>query len=295
MTLLNKIKQTNQKHCEELSLFADIMNDNKINYVVVKGQMIAKLYPTPDVRLPGDIDFLCYNIEYDEIKEKIDSLLDIKLPKVIIEKEIAFNRNNILYELHTSLIKFRYGKHNREWNKELEYSLRNIKVYNDNICILEPTINTAYVFAHLFFHFIREGIGLRHLCDMAVILHHYRNDIDKERLEKILERIGLINAFNVFGKILIENIGLPKDDFPFIISNKYEKEKKRILTHILDGGNFGRHNRITKKSGILFKLETAYYTFKHCLVYFRLAPKEMIMMIPWAIKENLKIYFKSNS
>lgn len=295
VALLSKIKQLNNKHYSELKDFAERMNGKNMDYIVVKGQTIAELYPNPNVRIAGDIDFLCYDKNYDDIKAELEDLFCIKLPKIIIEKEVAFTRNGILYELHKDLIIFRYKKHNDFWKEELSKSLT-IKCFSNNsdVCILEPTINVAYVFAHLFFHFIKGGIGLRHLCDLAVMLHHYKNDIDKERLESILKGTGIFNAFIAFGSVLIDYIGLPKNEFPFDISCKYEKKGKVIMTHVLKVGNFGRKSRKTKSVGFKYKMETALYIIKNSIKYFNLAPWEMTMLFPWTIKENLRIYWHEN-
>lgn len=295
VALLSNIKKINEKHYGELKDFAEKLNAKDIGYVVVKGQTISELYPNPNVRIAGDIDFLCYDKNYDDIKAELEDLLCIKLPKIIIEKEVAFTRNGILYEFHKDLIIFRYKKHNDFWMKELNKSLA-AKHFSDNsgVCILEPTINVAYVFAHLFFHFIKGGIGLRHLCDMAVMLHHYKNDIDKERLESILKGTGIFNAFIAFGSVLIDYIGLPKNEFPFDISCKYEKKGKLIMTHVLKVGNFGRKSRKTKSVGFKYKMETALYILKNSIKYFNLAPWEMTMLFPWTIKENLRIYWHEN-
>lgn len=292
VALLSKIKQLNDKHYSELKDFAERMNGKNMDYVVVKGQTIAGLYPTPNVRMAGDIDFLCFGKDYNTTRVVLEDLLDIKLPKTIIEKEVAFTRNNILYELHKELIIFRYKKHNNYWQKELNKSLEMKTFANSgHIRILEPTINIAYVFAHLFFHFIKGGIGLRHLCDLAVMLHHYKNDIDKERLESILKGTGIFNAFIAFGSVLIDYIGLPRNEFPFDIPNKYKKKERQIIKHILTGGNFGRKSRRTKTVGFKYKIETALYILKNSIKYFCLAPWEMTMLFPWTIKENIKIYW----
>lgn len=295
VALLSNIKQLNEKHYGELKDFAEKLNAKDIGYVVVKGQTIAELYPTPNVRMAGDIDFLCYDRDYNTVKVVLEELLDIQLPKEIIEKEVAFTRNSILYELHKDLIIFRYKKHNDFWKEELSKSLKH-KTYanNSDVCILEPTINIAYVFAHLFFHFIKGGIGLRHLCDLAVMLNHYKDNIDKDRLESILKGVGLFNAFMAFGGIIVDFIGLPKNEFPFNIPDKYKGKGKLIIRHVLAGGNFGRKSRKTKTVGLRYKIETAVYILKNSIRYFYLAPWEMTMLFPWTIKENLRIYWHEN-
>ena len=46
------------------------MDANQIDYVVMKGQTMAVLYPHPDVRTSGDVDFLVKD-DYQEIQRNL--------------------------------------------------------------------------------------------------------------------------------------------------------------------------------------------------------------------------------
>lgn len=93
------------------------------------------------------------------------------------------------------------------------------------------------------------------------------------------------------GGIIVDFIGLPKNEFPFNIPDKYKGKGKQIMRHVLAGGNFGRKTRKTKTVGFKYKIETALYILRNSIKYFSLAPREMTMLFPWSIKENIKIYW----
>ena len=61
---LEQIKQENQRINHEIAEFARLMSDTYTEYVVVKGQTIAALYPEPLVRMSGDIDFLIHDYQH---------------------------------------------------------------------------------------------------------------------------------------------------------------------------------------------------------------------------------------
>jgi hypothetical protein len=60
----------------------------------------------------------------------------------------------------------------KEWQEKYFVEIDGVKVRT-----LSPTLNAAYVFIHLFFHFIREGVSLRPFCDWAIVLHYYYSGI----------------------------------------------------------------------------------------------------------------------
>ena len=277
------IKQQNGRVNKELSSFVYECDRTGLNYFVVKGQVIACLYPHPELRQPGDIDFL--------INQILQIFPDVAFPQYFPEKEFAFNHNGITYELHTRLVDFGCKKHRvlwediiaKEWSQYFYVDIDDVKVRT-----LSPTVNAIYLFLHLFFHLIREGVSLRQFCDWAVFLHHYRNTIDKQQLTEIIQALDMQNAYKAFGCVLVDELGLPEDEFPMLITDENRRWKERILDDVFSGGNFGKQNHHAKTS-IGFKFETLQLAIRNCIRYHKLAPSEMRMMIPKMIGINLKL------
>ena len=153
---------------------------------------------------------------------------------------------------------------------------------------LSPTINAVYLFLHLYFHLIREGVSLRQFCDWAIMLHHYRNEIDRDALIEILLQLDMIKGYKAFGTILVDELGLPEEDFPLSLADEDRGMKGKILEDIFKGGNFGKHNH-KAKSAIGFKFETFCMAVNNSIRYYSLAPSEMRMMIPKMMKINIKL------
>ena len=284
-----QIKLQNTKINKELISFAQSSQKYGLNYVVVKGQTIGCLYTNPQLRAAGDIDFLVPDIS-SQLSEVFPG---IKFPATLKEKELGFEYNNIPYELHLRLTDFGCKKHQRiwenviseEWIKEYYVEIDRVKVRT-----LSPTTNAVYLFLHLFFHLIREGVSLRQLCDWAVMLHHYRNEIDKDTLENILQQLDMIKGYKAFGTILVDELGLPEEEFPLPLAEEDRGMKKKILEDIFQGGNFGKHNH-KAKSALGFKMETFRMALNNSIRYHSLAPSEMRMMIPKMLRINLRLLF----
>ena len=283
---LEKIKRRNLAMNTEVAEFSRLMAVANAECIIVKGQTLAALYPEPLVRMPGDIDFLVK--DYRQAADMLLTHWGVELPKSLAEKEVVFTHGSTLYELHTYLINFGCGKHRTYWEQALsESNPAYVMIGGEQVPVMNPTLNAAYIFIHLFFHFIHEGIGLRHLCDWAVMLHHYANEIDRARLEEILRNVGLLEAFKAFGTILVDKLGMV--DFPLPLADKDRRMQSYVLSDILSGGNFGRGNRLVTKAGLKHKMETMLIVLKHSIRYVRLAPTEMCLMFYRRCMVNLKL------
>lgn len=287
----------------ELSSFANRSQDAGLEYLVVKGQTIGCLYANPGLRVSGDIDFL--------IPENLNGNLDlnrvftdVEIPKRISEKEYGFNSNGVTYELHIRLIDFGCKKHQEVWENIIaeEWTLQKsdgrskmeegcfVTINGVKVRTLSPTVNAVYLFLHLYFHLIREGVSLRQFCDWAMMLHHYRNEIDKDTLKEILQQLDMIRGYKAFGTILVDDLGLPEEEFPLSLADEDRGMKEKILKDIFQGGNFGKHNH-KAKSALGLKMETFRMAVNNSIRYYSLAPSEMRMMIPKMMRINLKLLF----
>ena len=289
---LEQIRLQNQQMNAEVAEFARLMVKTQTDYIIVKGQTLVALYPDPLLRMSGDIDFLIR--DYEHTAEVLKAHWNVELPRSLAEKEIAFTHGEALYELHTYLIDFGSNRHKRYWEKTLAESTPiYIIIGRERVAIMEPTLYVAYVFIHLFFHFIHEGIGLRHLCDWAVVMHHYADEIDKPRLADVLQIVGLMKAFKAFGCILVDQLGMT--DFPYSLSENDRKFQQRILKDILHGGNFGRNKRNVRNAGLKYKAETMWKVLSNSIRYLSLAPSEMFLQTHRRMMINLKIIFHRES
>lgn len=275
----------------ELVSFANTCDDLSLEYMVMKGQTLGALYPKPKLRMPGDIDFVIPPYGKDAWGQKVGQIFPGEtIPSKMAVDEVSYTKNGQPFELHTSLRTFAKKKHQDVWDEAMAEEWRErhvVKVNGYNVRTLSPTINAAYVFLHLFFHFIREGVSLRQLCDWAVLLHNHREDIDRDRLLTLLMGLQLFDAYCAFGVILVQELGLPRKDFPFVISQDDEKWKEKILHDIFGGGNFGKLNHKATTS-LRYKMETMNVAIRNFFRYYRLCPSEIGGMIPRLVEKNIK-------
>jgi hypothetical protein len=154
---------------------------------------------------------------------------------------------------------------------------------------LSPTTNVVYTFYHPFNHFIKEGIGLRQIVDLAVMLYAYHDEIDKDKLKRMLRKLGLYCMFKAFGTILTDYIGLSEKYFPFKLVEKDRKKENLILADVLYKGNFAKSVRNNNLSAMQYKKETFKLMFRQCCNYFSLAPSELIFFMPRRFKGDVLV------
>lgn len=258
------------------------------DYAVVKGQTIAALYPKPALRKPGDIDFIVR--DYALARTILSEKWQVELPERLIEKEFAFVHNNIDYEIHDALIAFGSKRNQQYWDNLMQRPFSTVQVADTPVCTLEPTLYAAYVFIHLFFHFVREGIGIRHFCDWAVLLHHYQNQINNEELTSILKKLGFLDAYRAFGTIIVDYLGV--NCFHLELNDKDRKWANKILPHVLYGGNFGNSKKSDSLTSIGLKFHTFFRGVSVCCKYLPLAPTELLFTIPRYLRVNLRLILK---
>ena len=79
------------------------------------------------------------------------------------------------------------------------------------------------------------------MCDWALLLHANRGKVNEAYLADVLEKMGLMKQWKVFGCIVVDSLGLPVEEMPFYDA-KYRKKAAKVLDLIMLEGNFGQEN-----------------------------------------------------
>lgn len=287
MTLISyllTIERQNSAVNRELTSISEWLTKQGIGFCVVKGQVIGQLYAHPEQRQAGDIDIYCGNSDIERLKGLMAER-GIHLEDDFSSRHFSFEQHGVEFEIHYKLANFNTKGNRRYWDRLVEEDLRHsgnnmTEIEGKRIPTLSATMNATFVFIHLYHHFLKEGVGLRQLCDWARVLHRCKEDIDRKELEGILSRLGYIRAYRALGSILTERLGLQEADFPFVITRRDKRYGQRILKEVMRGGNFGWYGRKTTEGGVLHSLETGIVSLRHCLRYCALSPKESLMFLP---------------
>ena len=264
---LISLARTHQRINAMIARIVTALRDNGIESVLMKGQGLAANYPVAELRQCGDIDLYVGKEKYDAACALVDAMAGETEAAKGYGTELNYHIvvDGIIVEIHRLTSLFYY-------NRELDvvykpYSDKGMAVGGNSMMINglkvwlpADTFNAFFVFHHAWNHFISEGVGIRQLCDWTMLLHAKRETIDREELSDMLCRLHLMDAWQVFGCIAVEWLGLPENEMPFY-DDKCGKRAKRAVKMILKEGNFGfewsmakahRKQKGTKRSLITF-------------------------------------------
>lgn len=280
------IEKANARVNENLVSFVNFMERKEIDYIIVKGQVVGSIYPNPNARMSGDVDLYFVGDNYTKIKGLVEQRLGKQLSKLSDGKHVEFEVNGVIFELHNKLSRLATRKHQEYWDQMIDNAILKgtdtVNINGKDIKTLSATYNAMYIFVHLFYHMTASGVGLRQLCDWAMVLsfngnHNDNHNIDANRQEEILKELGYLKAYKAMGAFLVEYLGLPEEQFPLVLDEKDRKWVETIKKNILKRGNFGRSGRKVKKIGVLHSIETGYLNMVQTLTFYRLAPKEVLL------------------
>lgn len=241
---LISLARSHQRINDMIVRIVTVWRDNGIESVLMKGQGMAANYPVPELRQCGDIDLYVGKEKYDEACVLVNEMAGETEAAKGYGTELNYHVvvDGITVEVHRLTSLFYY----REMNAIYEpYSDKGMTIGGDSMMINGvrvwlpvDTFNALFVFHHAYHHFISGGIGMRQLCDWTMLLHAKHETINRDELSEMLRCLHLMDAWQVFGCVAVEWLGLPEDEMPFY-EDKCSRRAKRAVEMILKEGNFG--------------------------------------------------------
>lgn len=235
------------------------------NVLLIKGQGIAQCYTRPLWRASGDIDLLVDPHQYETVKSFLGRVASSPSREKISTLEYVAIIDNWIVELHGTL-HCRLTRRLDSFLDKIQDDCCNrdgTRVWdNGGIVVYLPSEeNDVFViFTHIIKHFFREGVGLRQLCDWCRLLWTFRKVIDRNLLEKRLKEAGIVSEWKAFAALAVDWLGMPVEAMPlYNESNHWKRKSKRIMTFVLETGNFG-HNKdlsyLRKNSLVVRKIKS---------------------------------------
>ena len=283
-----------------LQLLVVTLRNGGVEPVLLKGQGLAHHYPTPELRQCGDIDIYVgrdnYEKAYDLILPIASEIEDRQ--EIWQMKHFDATVGKIMVEVHhkTDVMSSRKSDHiyQNYMLDGLSKNLSFIKVGDIEVSTPNDTYNVFYVFYHLWRHFSTSGVGLRQFCDLACFLHTHVGKLDLPYLKKMLDNLGFMKPWQVFGCFLVKDLGLSEEEFPFY-NNKYVGKVDRVRDYVMTDGNFGVNVLAgqEKRRGYLHgKWVTVKYYVLRYFRMFSLFPKHTILSCYYLMRHGFTQVFK---
>lgn len=286
------VQQQNEVMDRAVARLCQKLDAEGLRYVVIKGQTLNVIYDSPGVRQSGDIDFMVHPDDWDKAYGMFEDALGKEAIESHSVKHVEWKEDGIQYEMHRMLTSFASSRHQRYWDEVVMKGVWenpcHVEIEGVKVPTLAPTYNVLYVFVHVFYHLIIEGVGLRQFVDWFILLHKTAG-LDADLLETHLEGIGLKKAFTGLGTVLTDYLGMPEKEFPFEIGDAEHKAAPKLISNILKGGNFGHNKQYAQAHGVIHAMQQFGRVAKQVAKFHRLAPSETWLRLPqmwwhWCLK-----------
>ncbi|MDO4380637.1 MAG: nucleotidyltransferase family protein [Clostridia bacterium] len=215
------------------------LRESGIMAICVKGITLRSLYKNGELRPSSDEDLLIKPEDFPTF-EKVMEENGLKLLNEASNEETYFDKTSMLIiEAHEKLF-FESGELGKNLDAFFESPFcgsHELIINNMPILTLGVQSGLLYLVCHAFKHFIRCGVGIRQVCDIAVYIRTYKNEIDFERLKDDLSKINAEKFFEGLVNIAVKYLGF--EDIAFLQSDR-AKDDEALLDDILRAGIYGR-------------------------------------------------------
>ncbi len=205
----------------ETERISALLENKKIPYVLLKGSVIRRYYPQDWLRTSCDIDIL---VPEAQVNDAVDAVIaeGYTIGPRDYHDIALYSESGVLLEMHYSLL---------ENTDNLDNVLKDVwqhTVSTDTQLVkLTDAFLIFHVIAHMSYHFISGGCGLRSLIDLWII--NNKMNISVESSKELLERAGIY-------KYALEMSALAA----YIFGEAEETEiTETLLLYIMSGGTYG--------------------------------------------------------
>ncbi len=213
----------------------DLLEQHNIPCVILKGMSVARMYPHPELRAPGDIDILVDEENINEVGRLM--LADGFALSHDQEKHVCYDKGNLSVEVHRKVARYpdnEKGHYTKEYMRSAPNRAVQATLNGVSFPVLPDVDQLISLLLHMAEHLSDSGIGLRQLCDWAVAVHAMRSEIGEEQLH-LLDRCGLLVFAKTMTRLCEKYLGLPPVDWA---ADADETATDTLISDILDGGNF---------------------------------------------------------
>jgi hypothetical protein len=196
---VDSIEKRYQRQMEVLNELRSLFAKSQIEILVLKGAVLASLYPVCEHRECGDIDIFLYE-NYEKGNLVVDKM-GIKVEKLGL-KHSNFYFKGVPIENHKSLLNVANNRYDREIERHLHRMLKDGKIEDFHL---------LFNIRHTIVHFLSSGVVLRHFTDLYLLLKHFCSNTGCEaglrEIFEILKQQGQLKIFTGFVHLINECFG----------------------------------------------------------------------------------------
>lgn len=279
VSMVLQVEKKNRWMNDRVAALAALFEGEDIRYAVMKGQTVARFYPNPLMRMPGDIDVYVAERDFGRACSLMEcqgyAMTDYTMLHATYSKEGCPE-----VEIHFAVQKLQWLPHYRRLQRITRQMVDNaeakyIDIAGQQVAILPAELEVLLYTIHAFNHVLNGGLGLRQVVDWMLCVRTIYDEIDIEKLKKLLAGTGMTAMFRVLGYICSEYLGMSLNTTLWIgtglhYSDKDVKTGHELIKWIGVAGNFGHSlNQSRPQFYIRF--------LKNCWRFRRLGYKEVFI------------------
>ena len=251
----DKSKKKFWKRIELMEQLALQFKNAGLDVMFLKGATTARLYPEPQLRVFGDIDYYMFG----DSGKSVQVLKDMGVAtKEYFNHHTQASFKGVLLENHYDFLDRENHRGNLPLDDELKrlakveghsypFKFENPEV--DNAYSMSPTMNAIFLMRHMAIHFFSESVAMRMLYDWALFQKKNAGEVDWNKTQELYKKSGMPLFPRMIQGILVSKLGLDMSCSPIqpicnattdriwqsIIespaSNPYKKNSTRFLLY----------------------------------------------------------------
>ena len=218
----------------------NLLADNAVPYVILKGQASAFYYPNPLLRTTGDVDFLVEKGSIEKVKELLLEESYSMNPHNTSLCHLDFHKRNELLEMHWEPNGIPNGEKGDLCRTYLQDAVSAAKLFEkDGLRLYLPDrLHHGFILLlHTAHHMINTGIGLRHLCDWAVFVNSVSDEEFITLFKDKLKSVGLWRFAQTLTQLCVHYLDCEYKKWAD--EDVDEEYLEKLLCDIFESGNLG--------------------------------------------------------
>ena len=246
---------------QALANIYNVLEEARIPYIPLKGSIIRNLYPEPWMRTSCDIDVLIHEEDLDRAVAALEEKTDFKFEKRLYH-DISMLSPQVHLELHFT-IKENMDNIDALLDKVWSYAHPKDDGYQ---WTMTPEYQIFHVVAHMCYHFVHGGLGIRPYLDLWLLRN--KTTYDESTVRDMCQSCGILKFYETC--CLLSEV--------WMNDQKHTETTAAMEQYCLEGGVFGT----SKTAQVARQREHRGVSY----IFHRLfLPKEILMELYPVLKE----------
>lgn len=270
--------------CEDcLSELFSSLNHEQLRPILLRGQSLAQLYDNPLSRTCGDIDIF---FPYEAQAAKADhwATSNGKEASKTDDETFKYKWNGLDVEHYRHAQRLTNPMLNKKLQSIINKEIRccdstYIHIGETKVETLPPTLCLLMMIVRIARYTLNEGIRLKQLVDMGMLLRKIGNQVDFVKLQKWLEQLKLTQMAQLEGAMLADFLDFETVEIPFM-DNRANKNTGQVRKDIFSSS--ATHNEdwyFTQGKNIFVRASNSgamTWQMKHLARFFAYYPTEAL-------------------